>query len=175
MNKLTTIISSLLIASTLTACDNKDKKPTNPFGQTTIQKYSKDTALTGSVNNAKGMVLTAKIKVTNEQGKTITTGSVIEGNYSITIKANTPLPLIITVTPTEKGTDKLQVVIVSKAVKKYTINELTTIIAKKAKEMGGYTYQNMEYAAMNSTAIPDSNKTTGGFRGDPTSQYGGWH
>ncbi|HCT99478.1 MAG TPA: hypothetical protein DF614_05290 [Methylococcaceae bacterium] len=57
----------------------------------------------------------------------------------------------------------------------YDINALTTRIAQRAKSLGGYTRQNMVLAAGDSVNVPDANKTTTGFRGDPTSQYGGWH
>jgi hypothetical protein len=52
---------------------------------------------------------------------------------------------------------------------------LTTAIAKKAQSMGGYNHANMVRAAEGTIAVPDANKTTEGFRGDPTTQYGGWH
>ena len=66
-------------------------------------------------------------------------------------------------------------VVVYTSIKKYDINELTTLIAKKAKALGGYTQINMVLAADSTVGIPDANKTTTGFRGDPTKQYGGWH
>jgi hypothetical protein len=52
---------------------------------------------------------------------------------------------------------------------------LTTSIAKKAQALGGYTHANMVQAAEDTAKVPDANKTTAGFRGDPTTQYGGWH
>jgi hypothetical protein len=60
-------------------------------------------------------------------------------------------------------------------IKKYDINELSTAIAKKAKVLGGYTHYNMMRAAESTVSVPDANKTTTGFKGDPTKQYGGWH
>jgi hypothetical protein len=52
---------------------------------------------------------------------------------------------------------------------------LTTFIAKKAKTLGCYNHANMVRAAEDTASVPDSNKTTEEFRGDPTTQYGGWH
>ena len=46
---------------------------------------------------------------------------------------------------------------------------------KAAKAMGGYNRANMIHAAENTVHTPDANKTTTGWRGDPTTQYGGWH
>ncbi len=58
---------------------------------------------------------------------------------------------------------------------KYDINQLSTRIAKQAKAMGGYTHKNLVQAAESTGTVPASNKTTAGFHGDPTTQYGGWH
>ncbi|MGR9072853.1 MAG: hypothetical protein ACU833_07300, partial [Gammaproteobacteria bacterium] len=74
-----------------------------------------------------------------------------------------------------KSENALVSVIIDPNVKTYDINPGTTAIAKKAKSLGGYTPANMMYAAMSGIAAPDANKTTAGFRGDPTKQYGGWH
>lgn len=37
--------------------------------------------------------------------------------------------------------------------------------------MGGYNRANMVRAAEGTVAVPDANKTTEGFRGDPTTQW----
>jgi hypothetical protein len=66
-------------------------------------------------------------------------------------------------------------VVVDADVTNYDINSFTTNIAAKAKSLGGYTRKNMILAASDSVHTPDANKTSAGFRGDPTSQYGGWH
>jgi hypothetical protein len=52
---------------------------------------------------------------------------------------------------------------------------LTTAIAKAAKTMGGYTRTNMVRAAEETVSVPEGNKTSTGWKGDPTTQYGGWH
>lgn len=41
--------------------------------------------------------------------------------------------------------------------------------------MGGYTRANLVRAAEETVHVPDANKTSTGWRGDPTTQYGGWH
>ena len=55
------------------------------------------------------------------------------------------------------------------------ITSLTTAIAKKALKMGSYTNNNLMQAALTAVAIPDKDRTMGGFKGDPTKQFGGWH
>jgi hypothetical protein len=96
--------------------------------------------------------------------------------YQLTIPAGTQLPLILNYLPAngdEKG--KMICVVVQTGIQLYDISSLTTAIAKEAQKMGGYTVRNMKLAAADSVHVPDANKTTTGFRGDPTTQYGGWH
>ena len=71
--------------------------------------------------------------------------------------------------------EKLITAVVHPTITQYDINPLTTLIAKKAKSMGGYSHANMVRAAEGTVTVPDANKTTEGFRGDPTTQYGSWH
>ena len=98
-----------------------------------------------------------------------------KGNhYSVTIPSGTVLPLILTFS-TEENKDKLVAVALYPAIKVYDINDTSTAIASSAKTRGGYTHKNMVFAADNLVGVPDANKTSTGFRGDPTKQYGGWH
>jgi hypothetical protein len=75
----------------------------------------------------------------------------------------------------ETHPEKLVSVVLYDNVTKYFIDPSTTAIAKAAKAMGGYTRANLVRAAEDTTHTPDANKTTAGWRGDPTTQYGGWH
>ena len=97
------------------------------------------------------------------------------GHYSVKIPADTVLPIVLTFYPEAADGEKLITAVVHPAITKYDINPLTTSIAKKAQAMGGYTHANMVRAAEGTATVPDANKTTAGFRGDPTTQYGGWH
>ncbi len=94
------------------------------------------------------------------------------GHYQLEAPENTPLPVILNVTA---DTGTLLAVIVDPSIKHYDINPLTTAIANKAQALGGYTRANMVVAAESMINAPDANKTSTGFRGDPTTQYGGWH
>jgi hypothetical protein len=75
----------------------------------------------------------------------------------------------------ESSEDKFVSAVIDNIITKYYINPSTTAIAKAAKDMGGYTRANMVRAAENTIHTPDANKTKTGWRGDPTTQYGGWH
>jgi hypothetical protein len=114
------------------------------------------------------------VEVTDETGRLITHVDVVDSHFSVEIPANTVLPILLTFS-SESSTDKLVAVVIDDMMTLYFINPSTTAIAKAAKEMGGYTRANMTLAAENTVHTPDANKTTTGWRGDPTTQYGGWH
>ena len=163
-----TIVSIFLVA-----CDDQKKKP--PLIKVPVQKYKQVKVLQGVVLNEKGAVLEGEIKVTDSANR-IVASTRLENNkhYSVEIPAGTTLPIVITVK--SKGSDeKLKVVVISPGGSTYDISPLTTRIANRAKELGGYTYNNLVMAAGNTVGVPDANKTSTGFRGDPTKQYGGWH
>jgi hypothetical protein len=114
------------------------------------------------------------VEVTDESGHFITDAAVDNGHYSVEIPANTVLPILLTFS-SELGAEKLVAAVVHDSITKYEINPSSTAIAKAAKAMGGYTHANMIRAAEDTAHVPDANKTTTGWRGDPTTQYGGWH
>jgi hypothetical protein len=169
----------LLFCITLLGFDSEENKNKKDFSiKQTVQKYTKDTTLKGKVSNKKGLIKSGFISATDNKGKIV---AIIElknsSTYSIIIPAGIELPLVLTFSPKEKSAekDKLITVAIYTSIKKYDINDLTTLIAKKAKSLGGYTHPNMSIAADQTVGIPDANKTSTGFRGDPTKQYGGWH
>lgn len=131
-----------------------------------VQKVEQYTAtsvlLFGKVQNA------ANVEAIDEMQNVIISTAAENGRYKIEIPAQTKLPIIL------RAGDFISVV-VDTDLKNYDINNLTTEIAKKAKALGGYTRQNMVLAASNSVHTPDANKTSTGWRGDTTLQYGGWH
>ncbi|WP_428356054.1 hypothetical protein [Methyloprofundus sp.] len=171
------VISAIIIASItglfLVACGDQQKK--SPAIKIPVQQYKQAKILQGSVQDAKGPVREGEIKVEDSTGHVVASAS-LEGskNYSVTIPAGTTLPIVITVKP-KGSSEKLIAAVISTAVSRYDISPLTTKIAKRAKELGGYTHAHMVMAADNTVGVPDANKTSTGFRGDPTKQYGGWH
>ena len=123
----------------------------------------------------KGPVREGEIKVLDSTGRVVASASLDSSkDYSVEIPAGTTLPIVLTVKP-EGSSEKLKAVVISTAVSRYDISPLTTKIANRAKELGGYTRANMVLAADSTVGVPDANKTSTGFRGDPTTQYGGWH
>lgn len=160
----------------LTGCDSKPKSPiaTN----TAVQKYTKVKTLTGLVTNDDGPVKTGIIKALSETGEELSKTQ-LEDNpqYSLDVPAGTVLPFILAYYPTADASDDQRMIaaVVHAGASKFDINLLSTRIAEKAKAAGGLTHKNLVRAAEESGTVPASNKTTAGFRGDPTTQYGGWH
>jgi len=168
-----TVLTALIASIFLVACDDSKKK-TSAI-KVPVQTYKQQKLLKGSVTNAKGAVREGDITVADSSGKVVATTQLAgKKTYSVAIPAGTTLPVVLTVKQKGKS-EKLRAVVISSAVSKYDISPLTTKIANRAKELGGYTYANMVLAADSTVGVPDANKTSTGFRGDPTKQYGGWH
>lgn len=170
----------VLIAScSLIACNNNDKQSTTPISHTSVsKKYTQATTLEGTVSDSHGRVKAGQIKATDTNHQVIASSEIQEnGQYRIEIPAETTLPIILGFHHEAKqaNAEQLISVVIDPMVSKYDINPYTTAIASKAKEMGGYTRANLVIAAENMVHVPDANKTSTGFRGDPTTQYGGWH
>lgn len=167
---LATSLLALLMAS---GCE-KDV-PKSAFPQQTVKKYEQPTTLEGLVSDDKGPIKSGTVKVSDENGAVIAE-TALQGSehYRVLVPAGTLLPIVLTFYPASGG-DQLITAVIHPAVTKYDITPLSTAIAKKAKALGGYTHGNLLVAAESMGTVPDDNKTTAGFRGDPTKQYGGWH
>jgi hypothetical protein len=151
----------------------QDQKPAS-ISQTAIKKYSDATTIEGTVSTGKSLIKTGTVEVTDENGQKIKQVTVENGRFQVEIPKGTNLPLLLTLT-SETHPEKLIAVVLYEDVTKYFLDPSTTAIAKAAKAMGSYTRANLVRAAEDTTHTPDTNKTTGGWRGDPTTQYGGWH
>ena len=169
----------LLAGLVLNGCNDNNKSSKKSYSiQQKTQIYAKDTTLKGKVSNKKREKLSGEIKVTDSKGKLIAATQLQENDhYSVTIPSGTELPILLTFYADENSANKDRLIsaVIYTLITKYDINELTTRIAKKAKALGGYTHTNMVLAADSTVGVPDANKTSTGFRGDPTQQYGGWH
>lgn len=174
MNR-TFIFTALLLvlgAFAITGCEQEKK--TAKTSQDVVKKYAQATVLEGVVSNDNGVIKTGTVEVSDENDRLITQVAVDNGHYRVEVPANTVLPILLTFS-SESGGEKLVAAVIHNTITKYEINPATTAIAKAAKAMGGYTHAHMIRAAENSVHAPDANKTTTGWRGDPTTQYGGWH
>ena len=173
--KHTVLFSLLLVALSsfaITGCDQDQK--TAKVSPAVLKKYAQATILEGVVSNDKGVIKTGMVEVTDEKNRLITHVAVDNNHFSVEIPANTVLPILLTFS-SDSSAEKLVTAVIDDTITKYYINPSTTAIAKAAKAMGGYTRANMIRAAEDTVHTPDANKTTTGWRGDPTTQYGGWH
>ena len=144
--------------------------------QQNSKKYLQATLLQGLVSNQQDALSTGRVEASNDNGQVLATADVQKnGRYQLEIPANTALPVILTYIPVENEQQKWLTVAIDPSIKHYDLNALTTAIANKAKALGGYTRTNLVVAAESTIAAPAANKTSTGFRGDPTTQYGGWH
>ena len=158
-SRLLILLSGLLLA----ACnDMQQSKPAKP----STEKYTASTVLlTGKVQGT-----SQKVEALDDATQNVIVSTQVQekGRYQLEIPAQTKLPIIL-------QSDEFISVVVDADVTNYDINSLTTTIAARAKALGGYTRKNIVSAASDSVNTPDANKTSTGWRGDTTSQYGGWH
>jgi hypothetical protein len=158
----------------LTGCD-KSNQNTASIKQA-IKKYDQETTLEGRVSNYHRSIKAGTIKVTDTNNELVASTAIqSNGHYSVKIPMDTVLPIVLTFYPDSADEEKLITAVVHPGITQYDINPFSTSIAKKALAMGGYTHANLVRAAEDTAHVPDANKTTAGFRGDPTTQYGGWH
>lgn len=167
----------LMTSSFLCGCGDNQPKEKQTIKKE-IKSFKQATTLKGLVTDDKGRVKQGELKVINAKQQVIAT-TIIQDNgyYKVEIPAATSLPLLLNVSfqSNKEKTKELMAAVVYNSMTKFDINSLSTKIAKKAKSLGGYTHANMLVAAESMVDMPDDNKTTRGFRGDPTKQYGGWH
>lgn len=176
MTKVHRITGLLLIAELLSACGSKPK--TADIAQTRQERYRHAMTLEGLVSNDSGPVKTGVVKALSENGATLTSVQLEgESRYKLDLPAGTLLPLILTYSPDPNAPESqsMMTVAIHANTSKYDINPASSRISKQAKSLGGYTHSNLVRAAESTGIVPADNKTTAGFRGDPTKQYGGWH
>jgi hypothetical protein len=172
MNKHIFLTLFLLFLIFLNTGCGQDQKTAN--NQPVINKFSKNTTIEGTVSSGRSLFKTGMVEVSNENGQKLKQVPVVNGRFQIEIPSGTNLPLVLSFS-SETHPERLVSVVAYENVKRYYIDPSTTAIAKAAITMGGYTRSNLISAAEDTTHTPDANKTTTGWRGDPTTQYGGWH
>lgn len=173
--RLVTMIYLLLVAL-LMGCDSKPQAVTEV--KTVAEKYATVASLHGLVTGDYGPLKAGIVKALTEKGGLLASAELAgDTHYRLEIPAGTELPILLAYYPDAKAGDdkRMMAVAVHAAMSKYDINPSSTRIAKAAKAFGGYTHKNLVRAAEDSGIVPADNKTTAGFRGDPTTQYGGWH
>lgn len=175
--KLLRLAALPVLASALFACnDMATSRP--PAKQAVVQHFKQATTLEGLVTNDQGPVKSGLVIAYSEQGQELARAQLNDSaRYSLDLPANTALPVLLHYLAEANAPESQHLIAaaVHSSIQKYDINPRTTKIAQQAKKLGGYTHKNMVSAAEGAGMVPADNKTTAGFRGDPTTQYGGWH
>ncbi|BCX88422.1 hypothetical protein MIN45_P0791 [Methylomarinovum tepidoasis] len=135
------------------------------------------TTIKGLVSDDNGPVPLAVIEATDEQGRLLaTTDADASGHFEITIPATAPYPLLLVARlPDNK---QLLAVVTSNQVVEQDISPYTDLVVKSARQLGGLTPENIAKAAgaaINMRPSQGGKRSSTGFKGDLTKQYGGWH
>ena len=172
---------TLMVTALLVGCgggNDGSQTGSTSKGLSTAKQSSKVITITGIIRNEKTLIKSGKIEATDNSGKTVATKHFKDvPRFSLDIPAGTTFPILLTVHPDadQPKKESLKAVVMSPYSTDKIITTVTTKIADNALALGGYTRENMMKAAMGTVSMPDRDKTVGGFRGDPTKQYGGWH
>ncbi len=168
----------LVLLSGITGCDNNANTNNLNLPTKMDRESYRAVTLTGLVNNDEASIKNGRVEVTDKNGAVVTSYLLNDNaRYKVDIPASAVYPIVLTAYPEQAKSEdeQLRVVVVNPAPKYFDITTLTTAIAEKALTMGGYTSKNLMQAALTGVAVPDKDRTMGGFSGDPTKQFGGWH
>ncbi|HEB78064.1 MAG TPA: carboxypeptidase regulatory-like domain-containing protein [Methylothermaceae bacterium] len=131
----------------------------------------------GLVSDDRGPVPFAEIEATDEDGRLKATATAEQdGHFQITIPPTAPYPLLL-VAKLPNGKELLAVV-TSNQVVEQDISPYTDLVVKNARQLGGLTPGNIAKAAgaaINMRPSQGGKRSSTGFKGDLTKQYGGWH
>jgi len=131
----------------------------------------------GLVSDDRGPIPYAPVEATDEDGRlkaTTTAGE--DGHFEITIPATATYPLLL-VAKLPQGKE-LRAVVTSAQVAEQDISPYTDLVVKTARQLGGLTPDNIARAAgaaINMRPSQGGKRSSTGFKGDLTKQYGGWH
>jgi len=98
-----------------------------------------------------------------------------DSRYSVNIPSNAAYPLLLAIPAHD---EVLEAVVMDPAAVKQDITHMSSLVVRAARDMGGFTKENMARAAIGAISqskTSSGSKTSAGFSGDPTKQYGGWH
>lgn len=130
----------------------------------------------GIVADRDGPVVSGSVAVKDKNGATLATVAIQEDSrYSVSIPANTAYPLLLEV---PAHGEVLEAVVMDPSAVKQDITHMSSLVVRAARDMGGFTKENMARAAIGAISqskTSSGTKTSAGFSGDPTKQYGGWH
>ena len=164
----------MIAALWLTACGDNAPSPSTA---------ATPTRLTGHVSNDDGPVGHARIEAKDANGQ-VTAKAELQGGsntYQLSLPAGTAYPVILTAYPQATPAAPLKAAVSSPLAAEQDISPITTIIVDTALSLGGLTEPNLAKAAGAAISLRKKSGGSGGgattesFKGDPTTQHGGWH
>jgi hypothetical protein len=165
------------ISITISACDSGSKVQSNSAAASLTT--TAPVILYGQIRGDDGAFESGSLTATDFSGKLVarTQWQDDKGNYTVEIPAGAGFPVLLTAKAKQQGSksETLVAAVISPNLTKHDITPNSTKVAEKAKSLGGYTKENMMQATLDTVNRPKGDRTVGGFRGDPTKQFGGWH
>jgi hypothetical protein len=167
----------ILFGMFLSACDNASKSQSSAPASSLTSTAA--VTLRGQIRNDKGTFKSGSLSAADFQNRQVAQVQWQDdnGRFSIEIPAGTGFPVLLTAKASHEGSklETLVAAVISPTMTKHDITPNSTMVAQKAKALGGYTTQNMMQATLDTVKRPQGDRTVEGFRGDPTKQFGGWH
>ena len=141
-----------------------------------VTATGKTDQIEGIVADRDGPVINGDIVVKDKNGAILTTVKLKgDSRYSVNIPSNAAYPLLLAIPAHD---EVLEAVVMDPAAVKQDITHMSSLVVRAARDMGGFTKENMARAAIGAISqskTSSGSKTSAGFSGDPTKQYGGWH
>lgn len=158
-----------LALSGLTACSERIATP--KVVQTT--RNEQPVTMTGEVRTDNTVIKQGALTVVDHNGQTVASADWTD-KFSVTIPAGTTFPVVLVAQPAANSITQqvLRLVLVNPRTTAHVISPLSTAIAAKAQDLGGYSPENLTAASMSSMTPHIDN---GGPHGESTGRYGGWH
>ena len=138
---------------------------------------AKAATIEGSVFDDDGPVRQASIEVLDKnENHLVSTRLDPQGHFKIKIPSSANYPVILQAKL--KDGKVLEAVLINDQVVELDISPFTDLVVKSARLNGGLTPKNITIAAgaaINMRRSQGGKRSSSGFKGDLTKQYGGWH
>jgi len=144
---------------------------------TSSSHSGKPASIEGSVFDDNGEVKQATIEALDKnENRLVSTRLDPQGHFKIKIPSTAKYPVILRAKL--KDGKVLEAVLINDQVVEQDISPFTDLVVKSARLNGGLTPENITIAAgaaINMRRSQGGKRSSSGFKGDLTKQYGGWH
>ncbi|BBL70569.1 hypothetical protein [Methylogaea oryzae] len=133
--------------------------------------------LSGSVIGDEGPVKEAQVELQDSHGQVLGKTALHGGSrYSLPAPKSGAYPVVIVATTA--GGETLKAVLTKAVVTDQDLTPMSTLLVEAAQQLGGFTDENIAKAAraaIGQRQVQGGSRSSSGFKGDLTKQYGGWH